>query len=322
MILQVRNVFLLAGLLVISFLTPVVIGLGHGGLASVFDADMVRAWLRQEGVRSSAGEVRSADVALIHHVLAKDLGRDEKVFAKYFNLESVAALKQFQKKYGLVETGILDEVTKAKMNALYEEDYCPKIGREDGLSPHLRLVGKGRALPSWYIPNSLVILGGDIQTKGKVCTRVEVAQALKVMFTEALKENIPLMAVSGYRRHDIQQSLHRDIVARQGAKGAQEIALPGESEHQLGLAVDIASVDYESLDVGFAKTKSGKWLAQNAWKYGFVLSFPQGDEKLTGITFEPWHYRYVGIPLAKLLKERGVSLSRFIEEGFSLAMRE
>ena len=87
-------------------------------------------------------------------------------------------------------------------------------------------------------------------------------------------------------------------------------AFPGTSEHELGLAVDISlSSDYKTDDLLF----TSKWLEKNSWKYGFILRYPKGKENITGIIYEPWHYRYVGIDAATVIYEKNITLEEFIE---------
>lgn len=93
------------------------------------------------------------------------------------------------------------------------------------------------------------------------------------------------------------------------------LSIPGSGEHCLGLAVDIYCESYQKLEAGFADTKEGKWLREHCWDYGFILRYDQGKEELTGIDYEPWHFRYVGKAAAQYLKETGMCLEEFyIEE--------
>ena len=89
--------------------------------------------------------------------------------------------------------------------------------------------------------------------------------------------------------------------------------VPGASEHQLGLAIDIISDNYASLDEGFANTEAGKWLAEHSYEYGFILRYPQGKEYITGVEYEPWHFRYVGKEAAAVITKDGICLEEFIE---------
>ena len=92
--------------------------------------------------------------------------------------------------------------------------------------------------------------------------------------------------------------------------------MPNASEHQIGLALDIVTDTYVALNEGFAKTAAGKWLAENSCKYGFILRYPKGKEDITGIEYEPWHFRYVGAEVATLITEQGITLEEFWEEYF------
>lgn len=123
--------------------------------------------------------------------------------------------------------------------------------------------------------------------------RNDAAEALQTMFADAQKEGISLFAVSGYRPYYKQQLIYNRKVQKTN-KDQQLVAVPGTSEHQMGLAIDVASPSYMNLNAGFAKTKSGKWLAKNCYKYGFIIRYPESFESITRIKFEPWHLRYVG----------------------------
>ena len=92
------------------------------------------------------------------------------------------------------------------------------------------------------------------------------------------------------------------------------VAKPGTSEHQLGLAVDIVSMQYQVLDDAQADTPLQQWLMAHCWEYGFILRYPQDKTEITKIGFEPWHYRYVGKEAAKAITEAGICLEEYLEE--------
>jgi D-alanyl-D-alanine carboxypeptidase len=119
-----------------------------------------------------------------------------------------------------------------------------------------------------------------------------------------------LILNSGYRSYNTQKIVHANQVARLGLKAGEALAArPGHSEHQTGLAADVsASGQGCAIQVCFAKTKAGKWLAANSWQYGFVLRYPDGQTKITGYQFEPWHFRYVGVELATEMKSLNVTV--------------
>ena len=94
----------------------------------------------------------------------------------------------------------------------------------------------------------------------------------------------------------------------------KSVAVPGTSEHATGLALDIVSSTYDALDEQQAETAEAKWLAENCWKYGFILRYPVSKSDVTGIIFEPWHYRYVGKDVAKEIMEQNITLEEYLEQ--------
>ena len=129
---------------------------------------------------------------------------------------------------------------------------------------------------------------------------------------------------SAYRTWDYQSMLFENKVDRLMAEGLDEItaraeaatvvALPDTSEHQLGLALDIIDSGYTQLDEGQKDTPTQRWLMENSWRYGFILRYPEGKSDVTGIIFEPWHYRYVGVENAKEIYQSGLCLEEWLEE--------
>ena len=94
------------------------------------------------------------------------------------------------------------------------------------------------------------------------------------------------------------------------------IAVPGTSEHQIGLAVDIVSLNYQNLTESFDQTAESRWLVNNSANFGFILRYPKGTEHLTGIIYEPWHFRYVGVEVARYLTENNLTLEEFHSNPF------
>jgi D-alanyl-D-alanine carboxypeptidase len=133
--------------------------------------------------------------------------------------------------------------------------------------------------------------------------RPEAAAALQQMFADyKAQSGSQLTVVSPYRSYNTQVSTYNGWVSRLGqAQADRQSARPGFSEHQTGLAVDIDTAVSEA----FGSTPAGIWLAQNSWKYGFVVRYQQGQEAITGYEYEPWHFRFVGVPLATELQKDG-----------------
>ena len=143
---------------------------------------------------------------------------------------------------------------------------------------------------------------------------------------EAMKaEGLSPVVCSGYRTLDKQEKLFNRKVSAYVKKGRskeesyalarQTLSIPGSGEHCLGLAVDFYTRSYHQLERAFEKTPEGKWLREHAPDYGFTLRYDEGKEEITGIEYEPWHFRYVGVDVARYLKEHNLSLEEFyIEE--------
>jgi D-alanyl-D-alanine carboxypeptidase len=137
------------------------------------------------------------------------------------------------------------------------------------------------------------------------------AAALSKMAAGMLKDKAgTLLLNSGYRSYDTQVVVHDRQVKRLGLKAGEALAArPGYSEHQTGLAADVSAAGQGcTIQVCFAKTNAGKWLAANAWQYGFILRYPDGQTATTGYQFEPWHFRYVGVELATEMKSQNINV--------------
>jgi D-alanyl-D-alanine carboxypeptidase len=116
-----------------------------------------------------------------------------------------------------------------------------------------------------------------------------------------------LFIQSAYRSYDYQRSVHAGAVSRLGLRVGEALsARPGHSEHQTGLAADIGDISGQcAVQTCFADMQAGQWLAANAWKFGFVLRYPNGYIDITGYEFEPWHYRFVGTDLSTEMHNTG-----------------
>lgn len=152
------------------------------------------------------------------------------------------------------------------------------------------------------------------------------ADSLQNMLSAAEAAGRQLYLVSAYRSVARQKALFERKTAAFAAEGfpqaeaekqaAMWVARPGTSEHNLGLAADIVSADWyktnSDLTADFEKTEEFTWLSQNAAEYGFILRYPNGKENITGVTYEPWHYRYVGVDAAREITKKGVTLEEYV----------
>ena len=148
-------------------------------------------------------------------------------------------------------------------------------------------------------------------------------QALQEMLGDAKKEGLNIIVCSSYRTYDKQKQLFVNKVGEYLKKGysyneAQDkasmwVAKPNTSEHQLGLAVDLVSRDNQRLDKSQEKTEEQRWLMENCQRYGFILRYPSDKSNLTGVNYEPWHYRYVGKEHAKKITRQGICLEEYLD---------
>ncbi|MEY9970980.1 D-alanyl-D-alanine carboxypeptidase [Lysinibacillus sp. RC46] len=180
------------------------------------------------------------------------------------------------------------------------------------------LVNKKYAFPEGYEPKDLVYPNVPFIFNGKIEKRMmkeEAAKYLEKMFHAANKQNIYLAGVSAYRSSQTQTTLFNNYVKKDGIEKAKTYsAVPGTSEHQSGLAIDVSGTDGTcAADDCFANTGEAAWLEDNAHKYGYIIRFPKGKENITGYQYEPWHIRYVGVNLATELYNKGLTLEEYYE---------
>jgi D-alanyl-D-alanine carboxypeptidase len=179
------------------------------------------------------------------------------------------------------------------------------------------VVDKHRPLqPVTYVPPDLV--APNVLHTNAPLLRKEAAAAVERMFSAASAAGVHLVSTSTYRSYDTQKQILAADTAAHGAAYANTLDMrPGYSEHQTGWAIDIGSSTRPAVDfdAGMAQTPEGTWLAANAWRYGFNLSYPKDRESTTGILYEPWHFRYVGTSLAAELHRTG---TQTLQEFFSL----
>jgi len=173
-------------------------------------------------------------------------------------------------------------------------------------SKEILLVNKYHYLSSSYVPSHLTQAKGC----GKPTMVNEAALAYDLMCEAITKEGIGLSQWTAYRSYSFQKGIYDDYLNHYSQAYTDTFAArPGFSEHQTGLAVDVASTN-ENFST-FEETDSYTWLKQNAYKYGFIIRYQKGKESITGYKFESWHYRYVGIDIAKTITELGITLDEY-----------
>ena len=160
--------------------------------------------------------------------------------------------------------------------------------------------------------------------RGQIKSDVRVMPYVLNMINAAKEDGVTIYICSPYRSVEKQEVLFKKKQRQYMRKGyseeeayeltSQTIAIPGTSEHQVGLAFDFISNDHRTLDAAFAETDGGRWLKDHCAEYGFILRYPLGKENITKIEFEPWHFRYVGVAAATEIMERDICLEEYVKE--------
>ena len=191
------------------------------------------------------------------------------------------------------------------------------------------LINRDYPLSSDYKPKDLVAPDipfsfSDKNLDKRKLTKVA-ATALEELYHAALEEEgLSIYGVSGYRSYNRQYEIYGTNLINRGVRHTNLYsAAPGNSEHQTGLAIDVSceSVNF-SLNDSFASTPEGKWLKDNCWRFGFILRYPKDKEAITGYAYEPWHIRYVGIPLAYYLYTNNLTLDEYYGSPSSHTLEE
>ncbi len=179
------------------------------------------------------------------------------------------------------------------------------------LNTNYILVNKYNYLDRNYVPNNLVIL--DQYAKEGIRLNKEAYNAFIEMANDAKKNNLNLRIISAYRSYDYQENLYNSYLKHDSKEKVDTYsARAGYSEHQTGLVIDIdnGKTDYNK----FHLTKEFFWMKDNCYKYGYILRYPLGKEKITGYKYESWHYRYVGKKIAKYIYENDITFEEYYYE--------
>lgn len=211
---------------------------------------------------------------------------------------------------------IPNEEQAASQTTEPEPVLVPEVPEED--SWRVMLVNSTHGLPDGYVPELVKVDQTDFKFD------VRAADSLNAMLQAARAEGLSPMICSSYRSWERQNTLFEKQVVKQQNTGldydaAYEkaktvVAFPGTSEHQTGLAADIVATSHQLLDDSQEQTAEQQWLMAHSWEYGFILRYPKDKSDITGIIYEPWHYRYVGYDIAKYIYENGLCLEEYWQQ--------
>jgi D-alanyl-D-alanine carboxypeptidase len=213
-----------------------------------------------------------------------------------------------------------------------ENKISVKIQAADAYDGLLIMVNASQPLPDGFVPANLVNISETVQamripnvssTKNTMTVRQEIMGDLARMLSDAAQQDLGwFYIVSAYRDKAYQEVLYNRKVSAYALGGMSQeqaetaaktvVVYPGTSEHQTGLTLDICD-NTASLTHRYADTEQGQWLARSAWKYGFILRYPEDKRDVTGIIFEPWHIRFVGQPHAEIMARSNWVLEEYIQ---------
>jgi len=210
----------------------------------------------------------------------------------------------------LPDTGNLaDKNDKIQKGSIRDSDSLKVVTQDQVYQGDLLLVNKQYPVHEDSVKSDIVTLFDQkdlVQGYGLLDTSIRLSESVAHKFNKMIKAAEKdgvnhFLISSGYRDFEEQEQLY--------AEKGSDYALPAQySEHNLGLSLDIGSSQSE-----MSKATEGKWLEKNAWKYGFILRYPKDKTEITGIKYEPWHFRYVGLPHSAIIQEKGIVLEQYLD---------
>ena len=211
-------------------------------------------------------------------------------------------------KYGEVISDIRELVEYVNTSAYLKgyEDYKDADTEAGNL-----IIGNKLSYLGDYVPEDLVSVDDDYIMQDGVMLKSEAYEHLKEMFETAREEGYYFYISTAYRSYDFQKALYDSYLLKDSVEVVDSYSSrPGFSDHQTGLALDIGMPGYK-FDA-FTDTAECKWLHNNAYKYGFILRYPEGKENITKYTYESWHFRYVGVEVSTYIYETNITLEEYV----------
>lgn len=223
----------------------------------------------------------------------------------YFNYKSIDRYINYKNKNQQLSTEQIIKNVNMNLDLRHYKD----VFKAKNLNKEIILVNKYYYLEKDYVPDNLKLISNQYSSK-EINLVSYAKEAFENLSKAAKKENLNVIAMSGYRSYNYQVNLYNKYVKEDGAEAADTYSgRPGHSEHQTGLAVDV--YNKKTLYTNFEQTKEFIWMQNHAHEYGFILRFPKGKENETGYEYESWHYRYVGLEIAKYIHDNKITLEEY-----------
>lgn len=236
--------------------------------------------------------------------------------AKYLPYYKSNNIKRYQDYHKLNNNlSVSDVVTRVNLNL--DLPYYTNTKEAKYLNTFYTLVNKYNYLRDDFVPNNLVEMTTPYSKEGIYLVE-EARDNFYKLVDKAKEEGLTIRAISAYRGYTYQKRLYDKYVEADGVNKADTYsARPGFSDHQTGLAIDVDNTisSFEN----FTNTKEYQWMLDNSYKYGFILRYPSGKESITTYQFESWHYRYVGLKLAKKIKASNLTFDEYFTRYLALS---
>lgn len=233
--------------------------------------------------------------------------KEDNEFSKlsYYKKENLDRYKAY--KTNNPDLSIEDIVTRVNLNL--DKEIYTDTRPSSNLNTNYLLVNKFNYLDSNYIPANLELLDNSYAKSGIYLVK-EAKDNIERLISDAKGDGMNIRVISAYRSYSYQENLYNNYVKNDGVENADTYsARPGYSEHQTGLVVDVTRA-FDNFN-NFENTNEYNWMLENAHNYGFILRYPKDKEDITTYSFEAWHYRYVGVELAKKIKASNLTFDEY-----------
>jgi D-alanyl-D-alanine carboxypeptidase len=284
----------------------------------------VKVWQENGEFNRKLKKGSNGNDVMVLQIILKSLTGDKTkwLINNHFGPKTESALRAVQAKLNIPVTGELDVTTRIIINNLVYKELCPTAVRKIGVDNMVESdfdkvfenLNRSTAVPLNYIPQDLTRVSNSIKTIGIMCVSDRIVRHLEEMISDAKKQKLDIAITSSYRSAEMQKFLYSMWINKSGNAAKAGIAEAGHSEHQLGTTIDVSgkSIGYAGVSPRFANSKEGKWMAQNSYKYGFIMSYPNKKQKETGYIYEPWHFRYIGVDNANDIFTEKITIQNFL----------
>ena len=219
-------------------------------------------------------------------------------YVSYFHIENIERYDKLKE-----STNYNNNELIMRVNIGVDKPYYTNVKTIENPNDVLVLVNKYNAFPNGYVPKDLMMVESTYMRSDAAIHMLDMVKAMR-------NEGLTVILHSGYRSEKTQENLYNRYVKRDGKEKADTYsARPSHSEHQSGLAMDLSN--NWALEEVFENTKEFAWLKEHAHEYGYILRYKKGKEDITGYTYEPWHYRYVGVDIATKIHDENLTFEEY-----------